>query len=121
MTALLAALISGILLTSADVPVAKYHLSFVASDGLLIGEATTDKDGKFSVTIPPGTYRVLIGAEVGTGELVTVDKSTSKLELHRHAPASGPKPRHVIEIYQGTQRDIMRLPLDPAAPTGLER
>jgi len=113
MTALFAVLVSGVLLNSMEVPVPKYQLAFWSSEGKEIA-VTTDEHGKFQVDLAPGTYRVQMGAD-GMGESITVDKSTSKLELHRGAPV-GPKHEHVIEIIQGTQRDILRLPLDPPAP-----
>ena len=58
MSILLAILISGTLLSDAkDIPMSRCHFSFLSPDGKRI-EAITDKDGKFSVDIAPGTYRL---------------------------------------------------------------
>jgi len=113
MTALFAVLISGVLLNPMDVPMPKYQLAFWSSEGKEIF-VTTDEHGKFSVDLAPGTYRVQMGKD-GMGESITVDKSTSKLELHRRAPVE-PKREHVMEVIQGTQRDIIRFLLDAPAP-----
>jgi len=119
MTVLLAVLLSGVLLDSKDLPVSEYHLVFIDANALLIEVAVTGTDGKFKVDHAPGAYRVQIADK--TWESVTVDKSTSNLKLHRPAPV-GPKPEpYVIEVIRGTQRDIMRVPLDLTVPTGLER
>jgi hypothetical protein len=112
MTVLLAVLISGVLLDTKDMPMPKYPLAFVSADGKLIS-VTTDKDGKFRVDLPaPGTYRVQLVLD-GTVESITVDKSTSKLKLHRRA--NDPHDPHVIEKIQGTQRGDFNLPLRPPA------
>src|SRR5215510_3048403 len=116
MTALLAVLISGVLLNQMDQPMSNAHLVFISSTGKFI-EVATDKSGKFQVQLAPGTYRYM-------GESIKVDKSTPKLRLHQrtlmptpsdepHREGDFPKPEpHVIEVIQKTQRDIMRVPLD---------
>jgi hypothetical protein len=114
MTVLLAVLLSGVLLDSKDLPVSEYHLVFIDANAQLIEVAVTGTDGKFKVDLAPGAYRVQVADK--TWEPITVDKSTSKLDLHRRAPAPGPMREHVIEVIQGTQRDIMRVPLDLTAP-----
>src|SRR5262245_20192734 len=110
MTVLLAVLISGVLLDSKDLPVSEYHLVFIDANAQLIEVAVTGTDGKFKVDLAPGAYRVQIADK--TWESITVDKSTSKLELHRRAPVE-PKREHVIEVIQGTQRDVFIFPLAP--------
>ena len=89
MAALFAVLVSGVLLNHMDMPMPKCHLAFTSSEGKLI-EATTDKDGKFSVDLAPGTYGFRIGLD-GTFdgayldwpemEKITVDEKTSELKL----------------------------------------
>lgn len=106
MTILLVVLISGMLLDSKDVPMPKSHLVFTSNEGKLV-EVTTKKDGTFRVKLAPGTYRVLIGTDVG--ELIIVDKSTSKLKLRQRAPV----PNHPIEVREGIQRGDFPLPPGP--------
>jgi hypothetical protein len=99
MTAWLSILISGVLLNHMDAPMPVYHLTFISESGELIEAINTDKDGKFQVDLAPGTYRVLMGFD-RTVESITVDKSTSKLRLHK-PPLPEP---HVIETIRDTQR-----------------
>ena len=80
-----AVLISGVLLNPMDAPMPKLRFAFMSGAGTLIW-AVTDENGTFSVDLAPGTYRVRIGPELG--EQVTVDESTSKVKLHRRAPAA---------------------------------
>jgi hypothetical protein len=115
MTFLLAVLISGVLLDSKDMPMPKYPLAIVSADGKLIS-VTTDKNGKFRADLAPGTYRVQLVLD-GTVESITVDKSISKLKLHRPLPPGvieTPKPPepHVIEVIRGSQGDVI-LPKGP--------
>jgi hypothetical protein len=126
----LSLLISGVLLNPMDAPMPKYHVAFISADGKLIEVITTDKDGKFQVNLAPGTYRVQIGFD-GTyrfdpnlekAETITVDKSTSTLKLHQHAPvieAPRPPEPHIIEVIQGTQRDYVSFSpvVKPPVPT----
>jgi hypothetical protein len=115
MTVLLAVLISGVLLDHQDRPMSNYHITFIAADGRLIEAVTTDKDGKFQVDLPgPGIYRFQAGFN-GTWESITVDNKTPKLRLKLPAPPPQPPP-HVIELIQGTHRDIILLPGPPAPP-----
>ena len=111
----LSLLISGVLLNPMDAPMPKYHVAFISAKGKLVEVITTDKDGKFQVDLAPGTYRYRIGlngtyrfdADLENAETITVDKSTSTLKLHQHAPvieAPRPPEPHVIEVIQGTQR-----------------
>jgi hypothetical protein len=120
MTFLLAILVSGVLLDSSDRAMPEYHIAFTSKSGELI-EATTGKDGKFYVALPPGTHRFQIRIngtnsyypELEKAEIITVDKNTSTLKLKHPAP---PPPPHVIEIIQGTQRSIILFPPAPPQP-----
>jgi hypothetical protein len=111
-------------------PMPKYHVAFISAKGKLVEVITTDKDGKFQVDLAPGTYRVQIGfdgtyrfdPDLEKAETITVDKSTSTLKLHQHAPvieAPRPPEPHIIEVIQGTQRDFVEVPR-PTPPHVIE-
>jgi len=102
-----AVLISGVLLNPMDAPMPKLRFAFMSGAGMLIW-AMTDENGTFSVNLAPGTYRVRIGPELG--EQVTVEESTSKVRLHRRAPAAR-VPATVPTPHEG-QNDFP-LPLGP--------
>jgi hypothetical protein len=102
MTALLAILISGVLLNQADMPLPSYQLVFSDANLKLI-KVTTDKDGKFRVDLAPGTYRFQIE---GTLQSITVDKSTSRLKLQQQQRARDPR----IQVIDERQRDFSLRP-----------
>src|SRR5262245_61902401 len=113
----LSLLITGVLLNQMDMPMPKYHVTFISAKGKLVEVITTDKDGKFQVDLAPGTYRYRIGLngtyrfdpDLEKAETITVDKGTSTLKLHQRAPvieAPRPPEPHIIEVIQGTQRDL---------------
>ena len=106
MPALFAILISGVLLNVTDQPIPNSHFVFVSTQGKRI-EVVTDKEGNFRANLVPGTYRVQIADK--TWETITVGRNTPKLKLRQRFLEP-----HVIEIIQGTPRDIMRVPLDPS-------
>src|SRR5215510_11607129 len=82
MTVLLAVLVSGVLLGPMDLPVPAHYVSFTSSSAKVI-ELVTDKDGKFSVELPPGNYLVKMNpGRFGVGDsIITVDEKTSPLKL----------------------------------------
>jgi len=142
MIALLAVLVSGVLLNAMDVPVPDYHLVFTDDNGKLVG-VMTDKEGRFQVDLAPGDYRLYVGldqTDIIRVDAITVDQNGSKWKLKvfakPHFPIQAVPPtqrdlppgargalapvieehEHLIEIIQGTQRDIVRFPLDPPGP-----
>jgi|RhiMetdeSRZDD1v2_1073273.scaffolds.fasta_scaffold700003_1 hypothetical protein len=103
--ALLAVLISGVLLDSNDKPLPKHYLAFVLPNDKWL-EVVTDKDGKFRVNLAPGTYDYRLGGLNKAGQ-ITVYKSTSTLKLKEP-----PKEPNVIKVIRSTQGDVI-LPKGP--------
>ncbi len=112
----LALLISGVLLNQMDMPMPKYHILFSPGNGgfKLVELLTTDKDGKFSVDLAPGTYRFQIRLNItpytyypglDEAQTITVDKKTTELKLKLKMPEELLKPEpHIIEVVPGTIR-----------------
>jgi|SRR5262249_30353127 len=99
MTALIAVLVSGVLLGEMDVPIPNCPIAFINADSGKMIKAETDKHGKFQVDLAPGTYRHGVGT-------FTVGKSTPKpLKLHQRAPID---PRS--QVIDGGPRDFSLRP-----------
>jgi len=110
MTALLAILVSGVLLNNMDVPMPEYHLvfaddtHFVSADNRKLIGVVTDKDGKFQLDLAPETYRLnlcLDDIDEYNIDVLPVDKNTITLKLKVHEIPPGVRPRIVRRSGRG--------------------